>query len=148
MNRIKRLLACAGVVGLLMFLSACSATKFVPEDEHMLVGVKVKSDDKAVDGGLLQPYVRQVGNARWFSMFKVPLGVYSLSGRDSTKWLNRTLQNIGEAPVIFDSLQARYSCDDLTTAMRNMGYLNADVDLLVKEKGKRLCSRHISEFQT
>lgn len=138
MNRIKRLLACAGVVGLLMLLSACSATKFVPEDEHMLVGVKVKSDDKAVDGGLLQPYVRQVGNARWFSIFKVPLGVYSLSGRDSTKWLNRTLQNIGEAPVIFDTLQARYSCDDLTTAMRNMGYLNADVDLLVKEKGKRL----------
>ena len=125
-------------MGMLALVSACSVTKFVPENEHMLVGVKVKSADKSFDSGSLQPYVRQTGNARWFSVFKVPLGVYSLAGRDSTKWLNRTLKNIGEAPAIFDSLQARYSCEDLTTAMRNMGYLHAYTNLQTKTKGKRL----------
>ena len=138
MNREKRLLNCTFIASVLMILSACSVTKFVPEGEHMLAGVKVKSDSKSIAGGALQPYVRQTGNARWFSIFKVPLGVYSLAGRDTTKWLNRTLRNIGEAPVIFDTLQARYSCEDLTTAMRNMGYLQAYADLETSEKGKRL----------
>ena len=138
MNRINRLLACALAVGLLVFFSACSTTKFVPEGEHMLVGAKVKSHDKALDVSLLEPYVRQTGNSRWFSLFKVPLGVYSLAGRDTTKWLNRTFQNIGEAPVVFDTLQALYSCKDLAAAMRDMGYLNAHVDLETKSRGKRL----------
>ena len=72
------------------------------------------------------------------SFFKIPLGVYSLAGRDSSKWINRTLKNIGEAPVIFDTLQAQLTCNDLQTAMRNMGYLHADVDLSTHVKGKKL----------
>ena len=75
-------------------------------------------------------------------MFNVPLGTYSLAGRDTTKWINRTLKNIGEKPVIYDSVQARLSCQDLITAMQNMGYMHASVTLSKKIKGKKLALRY------
>ena len=121
-----------------MILTGCSATKFVPEGQSMLNSVELKSEPKGFNIARLEPYVRQKSNSKWFSLFKIPLGVYSLAGRDSSKWINRTLKNIGEAPVIFDTLQAQLTCNDLQTAMRNMGYLHADVDLSTHVKGKKL----------
>ena len=119
-------------------MAACSATKFVPDGDYMLQSVKVKSEPKGFDVAAVEPYIRQKANSKWFSLVKIPLGVYSMAGRDTTKWLNRTLQRIGEQPVIFDSTSAAATCGDLQTAMRNMGYLHADVDLKTKKKGKKL----------
>ena len=86
----------------------------------------------------LEPYIRQKANSKWFSVFKIPLGTYALSGRDTTRWINRTLRKIGEEPVVYDTLQAQLSCNDLKLALQNMGYMNAEVDLTTRAKGKRL----------
>ena len=134
--------ALAATVGVLL-LAACSATKFVPDGEHMLTGVSIVSDPKGFNTAALEPYVRQKGNAKWFSLFKIPLGTYSLAGRDSTKWLNRTLQRIGEQPVIFDTLQARLTCEDLRTAMIGKGYLHAAADLITSTRGKKLHATYL-----
>ena len=119
-------------------LTACSASKFVPENQYMLESVKIKSDRKDLDASTLSAYVRQTANSKWFSLFKIPLGTYALAGRDSTKWMNRTLKHIGEAPVIFDTVQARLSVQDLTAAMRNMGYMQAQIQLTTTVKGKKI----------
>ena len=119
-------------------LTACSASKFVPENQYMLESVKIKSDQKDLDASTLSAYVRQTANSKWFSLFKIPLGTYALAGRDSTKWMNRTLKHIGEAPVIFDTAQARLSVQDLTSAMRNMGYMQAKTQLKTTVKGKKV----------
>lgn len=120
-----------------MLITACSASKFIPDNRYMLDKVVMKSDRPGFDAAQLAPYIRQKSNSRWFSLFKIPLGTYSLSGKDTTKWINRTLQRIGEQPVLFDSAQARLSCEDLRTAMQNMGYMNASVGFEVKKKRKR-----------
>ena len=122
----------------MLLLAACSATKFVPDGEHMLTGVSVVSEPKGFNTAALEPYIRQKGNSKWFSLFKIPLGTYSLAGRDTTKWINRTLQGIGEQPVIFDTLQARLTCEDLRTAMIGKGYLHAAADLFTETRGKKL----------
>lgn len=121
-----------------MILTGCSAQKFVPEGQYMLHRVEIKSMDRHLDPASLEPYIRQKPNSKWFSIFKVPLGMYALSSKDTTKWINRTFQNIGEAPVIFDSLQAWQTRDDLTQALHNMGYMNAQVDIETKVKKRRL----------
>lgn len=121
-----------------LVLVGCSVQKFVPEDGYLLSKVEIKSDNKDMDVEMLKQYVRQKANSKWFSIFKVPLHTYSLAGRDTTKWINRTLKNIGEKPVIYDSIQARLSCRDLVTAMQNMGYMNAAVVLEKKYKGKKV----------
>ena len=128
---------------IVMILTGCSATKFVPDDEYMLTAVEIKSEPKGFNIGSLEPYIRQKANSKWFSLFKIPLGTYSLAGRDSTKWINRALQRIGEEPVVFDTVQAELSCNDLRTAMHNMGYMHGDVDLITKAKGKKLKATYI-----
>ena len=117
-------------------VSSCSTSRLVPENEHLLKSVTIKSDDKSFDVSKLEPYIRQKANSKWFSLFKIPLGIYGLSGKDTTKWVNRTLQRIGEKPVLFDTLQTRLSCEDLVAAMRNMGYMKASVSFSADVNGK------------
>ena len=119
-------------------LAACSATKFVPDESYLLEKVELKADTKKFNVASLEPYIRQKANSKWFSVFKIPLGAYALSGRDTTRWINRTLRKIGEEPVVYDTLQAQLSCNDLKLALQNMGYMNAEVDLTTRAKGKRL----------
>ncbi len=121
-----------------MWMAACSSARYIPDGQYLLQGVEVRSDDADFNADALQQYIRQKGNSKWFSLFKIPLGVYALSGRDSTKWLNRTLRRIGEKPVVYDTAQARQTTTDLVTAMQNMGYMNARVDHVTKIKGKKL----------
>ena len=59
-----------------------------------------------------------------------------MSGKDSTRWINRTLKKMGEEPVVYDTLQAHLSCEDLRVALQNMGYMNASVDLGQENKRK------------
>lgn len=128
------------VVAVAVLMTACSASKLVPEGMYMLDKVKIKTDNKALDVSMLEPYVRQKENSRWFSALKVSLGTYALAGADTTKWINRTLRKMGESPVVYDTLQAQLTCEDLSIAVGNMGYLNAKVDVETTLKGKNKLS--------
>ena len=121
-----------------MILAACSSSKFIPEKQYLLDRVEIHSDDKTFNAKQLESLIRQRANSRWFSLFKIPLGTYSLAGKDSTKWINRTLKRIGEEPVIYDTVQAQKTCDDLLMAMKNMGYMQSSVSIDTRVKGKKL----------
>ena len=129
-----------------LLLGACSETKYVPDGMYLLDGVKVRVDGDNYEGvntGQLKSYVRQRSNARWFSTFKLPLHVYSLSGRDSTKWVNRLLRSLGEPPVLLDTALARLSCRDLRQALQNIGYLNAEVEMLPITRGRKVTANYM-----
>ena len=123
-------------------LASCAETKYVPEGMYLLNRVTVIGDDSEYADELnttqLRNYVRQKGNSRWFSLVKLPLHTYSLSGRDSAKWINRALRSMGEQPVLFDSLQARLSVGDLQQELQNEGFLSAGVELWTKNKGRKV----------
>ena len=129
----------AMVAGALL-LCGCSATRHLPEGSYMLDKVRVVTDGdyKDINTLAMKDYVRQKSNTRWLSTVKVPLGIYSLAGRDSS-WMNRALWAMGESPVVFDTLLARQSCEDLKQALENKGYLDAEVSLYVDYK-KRKCN--------
>ena len=125
---------------LVLLMSSCSASRDLPEGQVMLNKVSVVADGKYQDinTSQLKSYVRQKGNSRWFSAVKIPLGIYALAGSDSTKWMNKTLRTMGEAPVVYDTLQARLSCENLQMALKNKGYLDAQVELFTDTKEKKL----------
>lgn len=116
---------------------SCSSSKFIPDGGYLLKRVEIKCDDKNIAMSSLEPYVRQKANSKWFSLLKIPLGIYNMSGRDSTKWLNRTLRRMGEAPVIYDSVLAEKTSRNLSEAMQNMGYLNATSHYYLNVKNKK-----------
>ena len=129
-----------------ILLGACSETKYVPDGMYLLDGVKVRVDGDSYSGvnaSQLKGYVRQQGNARWFSSVKLPLHVYSLSGRDTTKWVNRLLRNIGEPPVLLDTALARLSCNDIRQSLKNSGYLDAEVEMLPITHGKKVTANYM-----
>lgn len=121
-----------------LVLGACSSSKFIPDEEYLLDKVEIRSDEKDFNAGQLATFIRQKANSRWFSLFKIPLGTYAMAGQDTTKWINRTLKRIGEEPVIYDSVQARISCEDLRLAMQNMGYMGSSVSIDTKVRGHKL----------
>lgn len=89
----------------ILMCASCSSTKFVPDGKYLLTDVKIESDDNSINTSQMEPYVSQQANTKWFSLFEIPLGTYNLSGRDTTKWINKILRRLGEKPVLFDTLK-------------------------------------------
>lgn len=122
----------------ILSLASCTTTKFVPDGSYLLDEVKIHTDNKKIRPSSLRMYVRQNPNAKWFSLIKTQLYVYNLSGRDSTGWGNKFLKRIGDAPIIYDENEAQRSLDEITKAVRNMGYMAATVNRSTKIKKKKI----------
>ena len=110
-----------------LMMASCSVSRFVPEGEYMLNKVSMVCDSSQLKTGSLNAFIRQHPNSKWFNLFRVPLLPYMLSSNDSTKSFNRFLWRIGEAPVIEDSTLTGRCARDVQSAVRNMGYLDAEV---------------------
>lgn len=129
-----------------ILLYSCSVTKYVPEDCYLLNRVEVSIADETstdINVGYMKSYVTQNENSRWFSSAKVPLFIYSFSGIDTAKWINRTLKALGEPPVIYDSLLSKQSCQNLRLELQNQGYLDANVTLREMYKGKKVSLNYL-----
>lgn len=134
---LRNLLYTSALCAILLLIWSCRSTKFVPEGEYLLSSAEVKSDTKGFSGYKMEPYIKQKPNYKTFSLVKIPLTIYNLAGKDTTKWINRTLQHGGEPPVIFDSTMVDNTADNLQRVMTNKGYLDADVQPNVKFDDKR-----------
>ena len=130
-------LAWLTLFGMLTLLNGCSSARFLDEDETVLSSVHVTSDTKAVKPSQYRAHVRQEPNSRWFNLVKVPLGIYCLSGTDTTKRINRFVRKLGEAPVVYDSAMTAYAMNSLRVALMDKGYLHAAVDTLLTRKGHK-----------
>lgn len=120
-----------------LLLTACAPERFLRSDEYLLDGVAIHTDDPKISVSQIEGFVRQHPNSRWFSLFKVPLGVYCISGTDSTRRVNRFFRRIGEAPVVYDSLQTERSRANIEAAVRNLGYLKATVGANHKDRKRK-----------
>lgn len=117
------------IIGVLcgLLLSACHPTKFVGDHEYLLDEVRIESDNEQYKHAELREYIRQKANFKVFGLMKWQLYVYSWSGRNEKKWLNKQLRRIGEPPVILDTSLVRQSEEELQRFLVNKGYINAEV---------------------
>ena len=120
----------------IMVLS-CSVNKFIPAGERLLDDVVIVSNTNKANASKARSYVRQQPNSKWFSLAKVPLYTYALSGKDTSLWINKALQRIGEAPVIYDAELAERTRANIEQMLVNDGYLHASVDLECKKNDKK-----------
>ena len=123
---------------IIALLYSCSSQKFIPANQYLLDEVDITSDTKDVKTSQFISYIRQNPNAKWFNLIKVPMHIYCTSGKDSTLWINRFLRKIGDAPVIYDESLATKSQEVIEQAVKNMGYMRADVSLEKKIKKNKL----------
>lgn len=122
----------------LLLLSGCSVSKFIPDGQYLLDEVHVRSDNKEIKSSEMYSYVRQKPNSKWFSFVKLPMYIYCASGRDSTKWINKLLRKMGDAPRIYDPSVAEETRMQILSAVQNKGYLGAEVVLEEKLKKNKI----------
>ena len=121
-----------------LLLVGCSVSKFVPEGKYLLDEVHISSDNKEIKSSEMYSYVRQKPNSKWFSLVKLPMYIYCSSGKDSTKWINKILRKMGDAPRIYDARVAEETRMQILGAVQNKGYLGAHVSLEEKIKKNKL----------
>lgn len=129
--RIKNILCIAITSVVAMILIGCASTRHVPQGEYLLDEVKIKLNDSTglLNEQQLMSYVRNRPNHKMLWSTKFRLGIYNLSGSDSTKWWNRWIRKLGEPPVIFDPKGTLSDADQLRKAMINAGFLGAQVTI-------------------
>ena len=123
---------------ILLVVAGCSSTKYVPDGYYLLDEVNLHTDNKEVKSADLNMFIRQQPNTKWFNLIKTQLYVYNMSGRDTTKWVNRALRRVGDAPVIFSEEDTEHSRQEVEKAVRNLGYMGAVAETTTKTKGKKL----------
>lgn len=134
----RKVLCVFQLVALALCLVACSTTKYVPEGSYLLDEVRIRTDNDEVRPSQLSVYLRQHPNSKWFSLIKTQLYVYNWSGRDSTKWINRVLRRMGDAPVIYSHDETERTSEEIAKAVRNMGYMGARVEPEREVSGQKM----------
>ena len=143
LHKYARMLCKALSVSLLLALTGCNATKFVPQDKCLLNKVNVRVDDtKQVTGQELSSYLRQTPNSEVLGFWKLQLDIYNTAPSDTTKKINRWFANnarkMGEAPEIYDPDLTGVSMLQLRQAMHNKGYFKAQVDTSMTVKKRKV----------
>lgn len=128
-------------VACVLLMSGCSSTRHVPQGSYLLDKVKIDIEgDKEVTGDELDNYLKQSPNHKVLGFWKLQLGTYNLSGKDSTKWYNRWVRRMGQPPVIYSQSLTDASARQLRQALVNRGYLEAriDVDTIIQTGKKKI----------
>lgn len=101
---------------------------------------KIKSDleNRSLLASELSLYIKQKPNRKTLSVLKLNLMIYNAANRGKIngvkKWI---MDNVGEAPVIYDSLLAEYSANQMQEYLFNKGYLNASVNYDAKVRRRK-----------
>lgn len=120
-----------------VFVTSCSVTKHVPYGMYLLNKVEVKSKSKEVKSDEILSYVKQKPNKRILG-FRFHLRLYSLSNPQKSGWLSRGLRQIGEDPVLFDSLVVKESSRNIKLFLQSKGYYNSVVKDSIRYHGKKV----------
>ena len=131
------------LITLACFFTACNVSHHIPDGKFLLVKNEIIANDKTFDVNGMADYIVQKPNSKWFSSIKIPLGVYSLSGSDTTRYFNRLMRKWGEPPVIIDTTMMQQSAENLRNVAFNSGRLDAYVSTQIDTIGKRAKVKYI-----
>ena len=114
------------IIIVILFLSSCSPTKYVPKGETLLNKNNIIINKEGIDKSDLLPYIKQSPNKRIFGT-RFYLGLYNMSNIEKDRWPHTWLRNIGEEPVIFDPYATVKSKDQIKSYVASKGYFDGKV---------------------
>jgi len=107
-------------------LFSCRASKYVPENEHLLNSYKIDSEKGDYDKKQLNEYIKQKPNKR-ILFWRFYLSLYNLSSPGKDGGFHNWLRRIGEPPAIYDREMKLKSTEQLALHMQNKGFYEAEV---------------------
>ena len=121
---------------LILIISACNPTKYVPQDETLLDKSYITVSSDGIKKADLLPYIKQKPNKRIFGT-KFYLGLYNLSNINKTKWPHSWLREIGEEPVIFDQYSTTKSIEQIQSFISSKGYFDSKVSETIETADRK-----------
>ena len=120
-------------------LSSCSTTRVLEEGQFRLAKNEVKiKGDKNLSAGNISNYIQQKANSYIVFGWSPSLNLYNLSGRDTSKFVNRLIRKMGDPPVVYEASTVAASVKNIDRHMEYLGYYNSDVESEVKVSGKKV----------
>lgn len=129
------------ILAAVVVFASCSSTKHVPEGQYLVNKVRINvKDNPSVNKKEMRAYLRQTHNHEILGGLKFQLAIYNMSGKDSTKWYNKWVRKLGQAPVVYDQSLTEASVSQLQLALANKGYLGTEVyvDTFRNEKKRKI----------
>lgn len=120
---------------LIISIISCTPTKYVPEDNYLLIKNKIKIEDKSISKNEIKPYLKQQPNKKIIGL-KFHLSLYNLSNIKKEKWPHSWLRKIGEKPVIWNQDFTNTTNSQFKQYLENKGYYHSEVTDTVKLKKK------------
>ena len=136
-----------------LLLGACKSTHFVPDEQFLLQKNKVHLTSKStIDEEELSMYVKQKPNkAILLNSWRIYLTSYNFLHRKKDDMPDyqhkkhgllgrlrlKSIEALGEAPVILDSAKIPYSILQMQSFLRNKGYYDSKINAQIKYKGKK-----------
>lgn len=139
MKLIKRLLLFNFIA--LTFFSSCKATKYVPDDGHLLMRNSITVDSISLRKGKEYNYLRVEPNRRLLG-FPLYLNLYNAGNPEAEKGFGHWVSGLGEAPAVIDSVTLKKSAEQLRLYYFNQGYFNVETGYEVKCNDKKKARVH------
>lgn len=121
---------------LLILVTSCNPTKYVPKGESLLNKNEIVINKEGIKKSDLIPYIKQVPNKQIFGT-RFYLGLYNLSNINKDKWPHNWLRNIGESPVIYDPFYVVKSKEQIKSYVSSKGYFDGIVTDTVKTSDRK-----------
>ncbi|MEM7575508.1 MAG: BamA/TamA family outer membrane protein [Bacteroidota bacterium] len=121
-------------LGIFLALTACNSSKFLAEDEELLVKQRVVlGDANQVDNRSQLSYelsglARQQPNGNFLFLWpREYIYLSSNRAKDSTRFDRFKRNTLGQEPTIFSDSLTQLAVDDMTAYLKYRGYFNAEV---------------------
>ncbi len=128
----------------LLFLSACSTTRKLGENQFLYRGDKIVIENAknlgiTPDIDALDQYVIPEPNRKFLKLVPLKLWFYNLAGDSvpSKGFRNWIKNKLGEPPVIYKSYYVETSKKEISSALNNQGFFNHSIQEDIKKKAKK-----------
>jgi outer membrane protein assembly factor BamA len=126
----SRLFIFVSLACLLMAMSSCVSSKKIQRDGLLLDRNKIKTDNKDLSIEELEGFIVQKPNDKLFGLIRLKTFFYE---RFKSKWIS---ENLGEEPVILDSMAVEKSMREMKLYLAAKGYFHAEVNKEIKRSKK------------
>lgn len=137
----KSSIAVVTVLAAAVLLFSCSTTRSLEDGQFRLARNKVEikgKGDKNLNPKEIERYIQQKANTSLIFGWNPFLGLYNLSGRDTTKLSSKILKKIGVAPVVYEPSMVEASKSNISRHLDYLGYYHSKVDSDVSVDGKKV----------
>jgi outer membrane translocation and assembly module TamA len=117
-----------------IFLLGCNPTKHVKPNELFLKKNTIKIDTRKIDKDELKNIVKQKSNRKILNTFRYHLGLYNFVNKKNTT----NIKDVGEPPVIYDSLLTVRTLKQLKLYVDNKGYFDSKVSFNTKIRNNKI----------